>query len=201
VKTFSVIDASELPSYAFTHCVPIWWGIVGLIVVEATVFATLVISYFYLQTNFPSWPPDGTQVPELLKATFATLILLVSSIPMYWADSSIKRGKTFPLKVGPLISIALAVVFLVMKAIEYRDIGFRWSAHSYGSVVWAIAGFHSAHVLALVLKTTIVTMLAWQNYFNSKRRIGVTVNGLYWHFVVAIWIPLYMTIYWASYLL
>ncbi|WAK03941.1 cytochrome c oxidase subunit 3 [Methylobacter sp. YRD-M1] len=201
MNRFSAIDASKLPSYAFSHCVPIWWGIIGLIVVEATVFASLVISFFYLQTNFPTWPPDGTQPPELLKPTLATLVLLASAIPMYWADSSIKEGKTFPLKVGPLISIALALAFLIMKVIEYRDIGFRWDTHAYGSVVWAIVGFHSAHVLALILKTSVVTTLAWQNYFNSKRRIGVTVNGLYWYFVVIIWIPLYMTIYWASHLL
>jgi cytochrome c oxidase subunit III len=199
--TFSVLDASKLPSHAFEHRSPLWWGIIGLIVIEATVFASLVASFFYLRSNFPQWPPDGTRSPELLKPTLATLVLLASAIPMYWADSSLKQGRTFPLKVGPLISIALALVFLAMKVVEYRDIGFRWDTHAYGSVVWTIVGFHSAHVLALVLKTAVVTTLAWRNYFNRKRRIGVTVNGLYWYFVVIIWIPLYMTIYWASYFL
>jgi len=201
MKVVSVFDARQLPSYAFQHHNPLWWGIVGLIVIEAVVFSSLVASFFYLQTNFPNWPPDGVKPPELLKPTIATLILVLSAAPMYWGDSAIKEGRTFPLKLGPLISIGLAVIFLAMKVEEYRDIGFSWHTHAYGSIVWTIAGFHSAHVIAVILKTIIVTILAWRTFFYEKRRIGVTVNGLYWYFVVIIWIPLYVTIYWSSHLL
>jgi heme/copper-type cytochrome/quinol oxidase subunit 3 len=57
--------------------------------------------------------------------------------------------------------------------------------------------FHAAHVLSVVLKTVIVAYLSIRGYFNQQRRLGVTVNGLYWHFVVAVWIPLYIVIYWS----
>ncbi len=58
--------------------------------------------------------------------------------------------------------------------------------------------FHSTHVTVVVLKTTVLAVLAWGGgYFSRTNRIGVTVNGLYWYFVSAIWLPLYFVLYWS----
>jgi heme/copper-type cytochrome/quinol oxidase subunit 3 len=57
--------------------------------------------------------------------------------------------------------------------------------------------FHAVHVLSVVLKTLFVAYLATHGYFTRERRLGVTVNGLYWHFVVVVWIPLYLVLYWS----
>jgi cytochrome c oxidase subunit III len=48
-----------------------------------------------------------------------------------------------------------------------------------------------------VLKTIFVAYLSWRGYFNKERHLGVTVNGIYWHFVVAVWLPLYLVLYWS----
>ena len=41
-----------------------WWGMVWLIGTEATLFALLIASYFYLRfRNGPIWPPDGIATP------------------------------------------------------------------------------------------------------------------------------------------
>lgn len=194
----AVFDASRLPPYAHQHRATIWWGIVGLMAIEATVFACLIGSFFYLQSGQPAWPPSGTRPPELVLPTVSTLVLLASIVPVYWADRAIKEGRTFPLKVAGPVSILLATIFLAIKAYEYSHIGFRWDSHAYGSVVWTMVGFHSAHVLVVILKTMVVSVLAWREYFTAENRIGVTVNGLYWYFVAAVWVPLYFTIYWAS---
>ena len=52
-------------------------------------------------------------------------------------------------------------------------------------------------MLSLVLKTVFVLYLELRGYFNRQRRLGVTVNGMYWHFVVAVWVPLYLVLYWS----
>jgi heme/copper-type cytochrome/quinol oxidase subunit 3 len=33
--------------------------------------------------------------------------------------------------------------------------------------------------------------------FRQGPRLVVQSNGIYWHFVVAIWIPLYVVLYWS----
>jgi heme/copper-type cytochrome/quinol oxidase subunit 3 len=193
----NIIDVSGLSPFNYGSQAPLWWGFIGMIIVESTVIATLIASYLYLKMGSISWPPAGTANPDLLLPTVNTIILLASSVSMYWADSSIERGKQKQLTYGLTISILLALLFLGLKAYEYSHLSYDWSTHSYGSIVWGISIFHATHVLSLVLKTIFVLYLELQGYFNRQRRLGVTVNGIYWHFVVAAWVPLYLILYWS----
>ena len=193
----AVIDVRPLPNLVSGSRAPIWWGIVLLLAIESTVFGTLIASYFYLKMGEPSWPPAGVSDPDLLLPTINTGILLASSIPMYLADSGVTKGKLGRLRWGLAGALVLAIAFLVLKVVEYSAVEYAWDDHAYGSVVWLIIGFHSAHVISLVLKTFVMLALAWKGYFNERRNLGITVNGLYWHFVVAVWVPLYVVLYWS----
>lgn len=195
MKTHAVLDVSALPTYNNWTRAPLWWGFIGIVAIEATVFATLITSYLYLKGEAAMWPPAPLEPPELLLPTINTVILLASSFAIHYGDTGIKAGKVHRLQRGMLLGIAMAATFLVLKYIEYRDVAYHWDSHAYGSIVWAIIGFHSAHVTALVLKTLVVDVLAWRGYFNEHRNLGVGVNGVYWHFVVIVWIPLYITLY------
>lgn len=193
------IDAGQLPDYSFASRSPLWWGIVGLITVEGTVVATLIVSFFYLQGNHAFWPPSGSTPPDLLLPIISTIVLLLSMVPIYLTDKHFEQGNAKPLATMPLISIALALVFLGIKAYEYaHHVDFRWDSHAYGSIVWLMIGFHSTHVIAVILKTIVIICLARRHYFTPEKRIAVTVNGLYWYFVAAAWIPLFLTIYLGS---
>lgn len=198
VQTAFVLDGSGWTRRPADDRHPLWWGFWGMIAIETTVFATLVVSYLYLRMGADAWPPEPLPLPELFLPTLNTVILLASSGAMVWADRGIKEGEQRQLAVGLTVGIAMALIFLALKAYEYlHHVGFRWDDHAYGSIVWTIVGFHSAHVMALVLKTVVVATLAWKGYFTEDRRLAVSVNGIYWHFVVIIWIPLYLVLYWA----
>lgn len=192
------IDAAGATRTAGDHRHPLWWGFLGMIAIETTVFASLVVSYFYLRMGADSWPPEPVPLPELALPTANTVILLASSGVMHWADTKIQAGEERKLAMGLTLGVLMALVFLALKSYEYgAHVHYRWHDHAYGSIVWTIVGFHSAHVLALVLKTTIVATLAWRSYFSQEWRLAITTNGMYWHFVVIIWIPLYLVLYWA----
>ena len=52
--------AAEVPAGRPTG----WWGMVMFITTEATLFAALVASYFYLRfQSTPDWPPGGVKAP------------------------------------------------------------------------------------------------------------------------------------------
>jgi cytochrome c oxidase subunit III len=128
---------------------------------------------------------------------------------MYWADSGIKHGDVRRLKIGFVIAFLMGAVFLTLKVVEYvgipntdfTGVTYSWDTNAYGSIVWTVLGYHSAHVLILLLKTLVVGIWAFQGYFNEERNGAVLVNGIYWHFVVLIWLPLYAMLYWAPRLL
>ena len=195
------IDVGHLSRFNYGPQAPLWWGFIGILLIEATVFATLIASYFYLRMGEPHWPPAGVNEPELLLPTINAFLLIISSFFVHWADKSVNRNENWKLVTGLSAGVILAFIFLGLKVWEYSDVEYRWDSHAYGSIVWGITGFHSIHVLSLVLKTVVVILLGLRGYFNSQRRLGVTVNGLYWHFVVAVWIPLYFVLYWSPRLL
>lgn len=180
---------------------PIWYGMLFLILIESVVFASLVGTYFYLRSGAAVWPLDGIDPPALLLPSINALILFASSIPIYIADSGIRKGNQRRLKIGLVVSFLLGAAFLVLKYVEYSGLDYNWATNAYTSIVWTITGFHSMHVFALLLKTVVVGVLAFQGYFNAERNIGVQVNGIYWHFVVAAWVPLFATLYLSPYLL
>lgn len=172
-----------------------WWAIALLIMIESTVFAGLIASYFYLFSNATAWPPEGIEQPELLVPTIYSVILLASVIPAYVSDRALSRGDIGGMRLWRAIGGAMLVVFLVIKGWEYSHLDYLWDDNVYGSMIWIIAGFHSAHVLVVLIKTITTQTLAWKGFFNERRRSAVQGETLYWLFVVTAWVPLYATVY------
>jgi heme/copper-type cytochrome/quinol oxidase subunit 3 len=193
----ATVDVSRLPNLVSGPRAPVWWAIVFLVAIETTVFGTLIASYFYLSLGEPQWPPAGIEPPKLLLPTINTVILLASSVAMHQADAAIGRGDERRMSIGAAVAVGLAALFLGLKVVEYSGVDYRWDTHSYASIVWTITGFHAAHVMALIFKTIIVGVQSRVADFRQGRRLVVQSNGIYWHFVVAIWIPLYAVLYWA----
>jgi len=193
------LTAAELPLNLNDRRAPLWWGMVGLITVEAVLFGSLIVSYFYLRFYAPEWPIGGIAKPSLLLPSIGLVVLLVSSGPMFWADASIKRGNVRNLMIGLALSFVLGVAFLTLKFVEYSGYDYNWTTNAYGSITWTIVGFHSVHVIAVLLKVAVVFTAAARGYFSAERNLGVRINGLYWHFVVAVWIPLFFTLYLSHY--
>jgi len=193
----TAIDISHLPDHEDGPRAAAWWGMLLLLVIESAVFGTLIASYFYLKMGALEWPPAGEELPKAGIATINTLILVASSIPMHLADQAGARNQQTRIRLGLIGGIALGTVFLILKVVEYSDVEYHWDDHAYGSIIWLIVGFHSAHVLSVVLKTLFMLYLAFKGYFTPERHLFLEVNGMYWHFVVGVWLPLYAVIYWV----
>jgi len=191
----AIVERRPLPRMVHPHGDTVWWGVLFMIVIEAAVFASLILSYFYLRARAEAWPLGDIDPPALLLPTLNSLILLASVLPVAWADRAARRGDRRRLLIGKHVAQALLVVFLVVKVIEYSGYDYNWRTNAYGSLVWTMTGLHVAHVVVVLLKSGVVTALAWKRYFGPSRYVGVQANALYWYFVAAIWIPLYATIY------
>jgi len=91
MKSSATLNVSHLPSVAFGSRDPLWWGVMGFILIEVTILAIGIVSYFYLRTLAPLWPPPPTALPALLLPTVNMLLMLVSVVPMYWVDRAARR--------------------------------------------------------------------------------------------------------------
>lgn len=173
---------------------PGWWAMVLIVVTEAMLFAYLLFAYFYLgsMANTP-WPPGGP--PALKLVVPNTIILLVSSGTMWWAESGIRAGSQMRLRLGMLITLLLGAAFLLIQGIEYSKKDFALQSNAYGSLFFTITGFHGAHVFVGLLFNIVVQLRAWLGHFTAERHLAVTNAAMYWHFVDAVWLVVFVSLY------
>ncbi len=174
---------------------PAWWGMWTLILTELMLFTALLLSYFYIRSGYSDWPPIGIKRPEMLFSTIATVILLGSSIPMAWADSSIRRGNVGSLKLGLALAMMLGAIFIGLQIFELTRLDFTPRTNAYGSLFVTITSVHTAHLLVGILMSGYLLVRAFLGHFNARRHLAVQNVALYWHFVDVVWIAIFTSLH------
>jgi cytochrome c oxidase subunit I+III len=190
-----VITAPGVPAFVTGRRTLGWWGVVMLVMIESTVFAALIASYYYLYSGAPVWPPDGISAPSLPLPTINAIILWASMFMAFLGNRAASRGDNRRLAIWYGIGSVMLAGFLTLKVIEYSGYSYYWDTNAYGSIVWTITGFHTAHVIIVLLKTVPMIVLATQGFWTERRRSAIQGAALYWYFVAIAWIPLFATLY------
>jgi heme/copper-type cytochrome/quinol oxidase subunit 3 len=170
------------------------WGMLLLIATEGSLFGYLLFSYFYLGAlSRGPWPPDGP--PDLHLVVPNTLVLLLSSGTMAWAESGIRRGSGARLKAGLLLTLLLGAGFLAVQGIEYHAKHFGPTANAYASAFYIVTGFHGAHVAVGLLMIAVVAVRSFLGHFTAARHEAITNVSWYWHFVDVVWLAVFTSLY------
>lgn len=89
---------------------------------EVMLFGALFSTYVLLRVGAPegTWPAHGSEILDIPKATFNTLILIGSSVTMVMAWASLKMNDLAKGRIFLLVTFLLAGTFLVVKTFEYK---------------------------------------------------------------------------------
>ena len=177
-----------------------WWGMVALIATEGTLFVMLVFAYFYLRWESPSWPQDNIAKPTFEYIIPATILLLGSSAPIVWAEWGIHRNKQTTLRAGYAIAWLMGIAFMALELFEWSQLGYGPKKDAYASLFFTITGLHLAHLTVALLMNIYIQLRAWLGHFDSKHYLAVENVGLYWHFVDAVWVVVFSTLYISPYI-
>lgn len=172
-----------------------WWGMVSLITTESMIFVILLGGYFFLRASTAQWPPSGITGPELRISVPFSLLLWGSSLPVFYAEAAIRRGNQRGLRAGLLLSGIMGVGFLLFTLYDFHELTFGWRDDAYASMFYLIVGLHATHVFVGVCMNALVEVKAWQGKFTPTRHTSVEVFSLYWHFVDAVWIFVFLSLF------
>jgi cytochrome c oxidase subunit III len=170
-------------------------GMLLFIISEIMVFGGFFTAYFFIRVAQGNpWPAHGTKLPVGV-AGMNTAILVSSSFTIHWAEQCIKKGNHFGLKAGMTLTFLLGCTFLFIQINEYANIGFAPQDGAQQSVFYALTGLHGAHVFIGLLLLLFVTIRSFRGHYSPEQHRGVEVPGIYWHFVDAMWLVVYFTVY------
>ena len=191
------LDVSGLPPGAFGSRTVTFWGTLGIVLIESTVFALAISSYFFYVTRSPAWPPDGIASPLLRWGTINTLILLASLAPNELARRAGERVDLRSVRLWMVVCLVFAVGFNLVRVQEFRHLNVSWDHDAYGSMVWILLGLHTTHIVTDFLDSAVLTVLMFVGPIEEHRFVDVEENAVYWYFVVIAWLPIYGVLYWA----
>jgi len=94
-------------------------GMAILIASEATLFAALIGTYFYLRFETAVWPPRGVPEPDALVPAILVAVLALTSIPVHLAWRSVRAGRVGPARMLLLGALVVQVGY------------FAWALHDF----------------------------------------------------------------------
>ncbi len=165
-----------------------WWGMAILITTEAMVFVVLLAAYFFLRASSKAWPIGGIELPKVDLAWPFSFVLWASSVPIFWAEASIRNGKLAQFKTGVAISFVMGISFLAWTVYDFNDLHFGWRDNAYGSIFYTIVGLHALHVVIGLAMNAMVQVKAWTGRYRTGHHTSAEVFSLYWHFVDVVWL-------------
>lgn len=191
-------EAYAVGMWAFLVTEIMFFGAVFLIY---TVYRTLNHHAFY----------EAHKLLDIGLGTLNTFVLLTSSLTMalavHWAQVRNRRAQIASL----LATLALAGVFVVVKAVEYShkfahhlfpggnfvypDASIADQARLFFSLYFGATGLHALHVVVGMGVISVMLIRAIRDRAAKEDYIPVEMTGLYWHFVDIVWIFLFPLLY------
>ena len=166
---------------------------------EVMLFGALFSSYVLLRLMAVEWP-FGVDVLNVPLGAVNTAVLIGSSVTMVMAYASLKMDSLERYKLWMGLTIALALVFMIIKAFEYNhefEIGnFPWTS-TYLAIYFTMTGLHALHIIGGVIVNSYFLGPGAKMWETNKAQFTnrVEAAGLYWHFVDLVWIFLFPVLY------
>ena len=174
---------------------------VGMVMALASwtmLFVALFFAYAVLRLRASAWPPDGLPpLPTALPA-LNTLVLLGSSILLHFGTRPEAEAKRGALRRALLGTLALGSLFLALQLAVWVPLwrsGFRIDTGTYGSIFYGLTVFHALHVLAGLVVLAVLLPGAFSGTYTSGRASAVRLSAMFWHFVDAVWVVMFVAVY------
>ncbi len=163
----------------------------------AMLFASLFFSYGLVRARAASWPPPGEPPLPLVLPGLNTALAALSSAAVHDAVRSVRVQHGRRAAWALAAATVLGTLFLVLQAVVwvrlYRG-GLVPSGGTYASVFYALTSFHALHVVVGLVALAWFTARAFLG-IRRLRPTPIRLWGMYWHFVAAVWLVLFTTVY------
>ncbi len=189
-----------------------WLLILTLAILFAAAIMAFVVVRFDLSSRGERFVPFGSPgLPRMLLAS--TALLIASGVVLHGAVRCARQaGRPDRVARSLKVSLVLGLGFLVTQLIAWwqmatamapdasglRAVLAAATANLYGWTFFVMTGLHAAHVVGGLVPLAIVTHRAGKGWYSAGAERGLVMVSMYWHFLDAAWIVLYLTLWLAT---
>lgn len=164
----------KLPVYVTGPPSHSWWAMVVLLLVDGTLFISMLFSYLFLWTvNLNSWPPDGVGLPPMMGPAAAAIGLAASGVTISYASRALRQAERhahWQMRVGLALVILLMVASFGIALHNLWQSGMRPEVHAYGAIVYAILGYQGLHVAVFAIMAAYTLARSVCGLLDATRR-------------------------------
>ncbi|MFC6717220.1 cbb3-type cytochrome c oxidase subunit I [Natrialbaceae archaeon GCM10025810] len=196
VEQFDAPEAAVAERWPFEGVDNTKLGVWVFLASDVVVFGAAIGALIFMRLNvgWNEWHIDAMTFHGL----FNTYVLLTSSFTVILALVMAERKNKRGLLATMGATLALGLLFMGVKAIEYSTKigdGHYWFSGVEYSIYFVTTGLHALHVLLglIVAAFMIYRIVSVDAYLEDSR--PVEYFGLYWHFVDIVWVVLFPLFY------
>ncbi len=191
-----VVDILRYPSPHEREENTAWIGMIVFLGSWAMLFAGLFFAYGAVRVTVHAWPPAGLPRLPLWLPAGNTAVIVASSVALQAGYGRLRRGA----RAAPLLfaTFLLGALFLALQALLWVEVwrsGLLPNLGPYPSTFWALTAFHALHVAIGVAALLVLAVGTARGTYNPARHLAVRLWSMYWHFVGAVWLLLFATVF------
>jgi cytochrome c oxidase subunit 3 len=164
----------------------------------AMMFGGLFFAYALVRLKAPSWPPPGELVLPRLLPAINTAFLVGVSLSLRAALSAVQTARPQRLLRCTIVALLLGALFFSLQLAMWRRMwngGLHADSGVYGSVFYALTSFHALHVIVGLVGLVSLLPRIVRGAFSVHDHTAVRMWSMYWHFVDAVWVLMFITVY------
>ena len=170
------------------------WAFLGS---DCMFFGSLIATFLVYRNRslVGPYPEDVFSIPI---TTVSTFVLLMSSMSMVMAYSSLRRGRIKAFRTWLLSTAIMGMTFLGFQVFEFWLFaleGLTPRTNLFGSTFFTLTGFHGAHVTVGVIWLLSIYFYSLRGKITPEKSLEVDLAALYWHFVDVVWIVIFTVVY------
>jgi cytochrome c oxidase subunit III len=164
-------------------------GIVIGMLASTMTFAALASTLILRHALSQDWV--SLPVPRILWPN--TVALLLSSVAIEFARRALKHGHRDRFNMLWWLGIALGAVFLAGQTVAWLQLrahGIYMRNNPSHGLFYILTWTHAAHAIGALIALLWVGVAALRFQLGPRKRTGVLISSIFWHFLDAMWLCL-----------
>ena len=174
----------------------LWFALISL----TMSFAGLTSAYVVSKER-----PDWISSFEIPPAFYVSLVLiLISSLTVHLAKNVIKKEKHKQGMILLVVTFLLGIGFVVFQFVGFSEIiqsGYNFTGPTSSittSFIYLVVLLHVAHVIGGLIALLVVIYNHYKQKYLGGKTLGIELAATFWHFVDAVWIYLFLFLYFVK---